>query len=57
MSVAEKLELQLERELDRARAADLVERVQAATLAAPSQVAGQRLCRLPEKGIRLTARS
>ena len=39
---------QLERELDRARAADLVERVEAAALAAAAEVVVQHLRSLPE---------
>ncbi len=41
-------ELQLERQLDRARAADLVQVIEASALAAASQVAGERRSRLPE---------
>ncbi len=40
--------LKFECQLDRSRSADLVQRIQTAALAAASQVAGQRLRRLPE---------
>ncbi len=42
-------ELKPERQLDRARAAALVERIEAAALAAAAQCAVQRLRRLPEQ--------
>ena len=43
-------ELKLERELDRARAAELVQRVEAAVCAAGAKAARQRLCREAEQG-------
>ena len=42
-------ELKPERQLDRPRAADLVQRIEAAALAAAAQCAVQRLRRLPEQ--------
>ena len=43
------LELQLQRQLDRARAADLIQRIEAAALAAAAQIVVQRLRRMPEQ--------
>ena len=45
------LELQLERQLDRARAADLVERIEAAVCTARTEAARQRCRRNSEQGI------
>src|ERR1700743_151082 len=47
----EKSELQLERQLDRARCADLIQRTQAAVGTAGTQAGCQRLRRLPEQGV------
>ena len=45
------LELKLEGQLDRARAADLVERVEAAIRSSGTKAASQRCCRVAEQSI------
>ena len=46
------LELQLKRKLDRARAADLVQRIQAAVRATRAEAVAECLCRVAELGTR-----
>lgn len=48
--LCQRSELELESELDRARAADLVEGVETAIRATRPQAARQRLCRVAEQG-------